>query len=214
MDATLAPVAAPIAELLRIERGAPAAIARVWAEVIHDAFDGSLTCWPTLPRDRGRAVETIAGSIVASDVFIALDASHHVLGVAFAGTRLLHFDDGGMQRAYGAAGARWRLSLLGYLGMRTARSGTVALEGFAVVAHARGRGIGTTLLGQLVADARARGAKGVELTVGDSNPARRLYERFGFRAIAATGVALFGRRLGFSRLLKMRLDLGPVLPED
>ncbi len=132
MAATLAPPAAPIAELLRIERGAPAPITRVWGEVIHDAFDGSLTCWPTLPRDRGRAVEAISHSVATTTVYIALDGAHQVLGVAFAGERLLHFENGGLQQAYGELGARWRLSVLGYLGMRRARSGVVALEGFAV----------------------------------------------------------------------------------
>lgn len=214
MDATTATASAPVAEVLRIGRGAPAAIARVWAEVVFDAFDGSLTCWPTLPRDRGRAVETIAHSIATTTAFVVLDESHRVLGVAFVGSKLLHFDDGGLQVTYGEIGAHWRLSLLGFLGMRRARPGTVALEGFAVVPAMRGRGIGTMLLRHVIADARDHGAAAVELTVGDSNPARRLYERLGFHTTAVTGAALFRRRLGFSRLIKLRLDLGPTLPGD
>ena len=43
----------------------------------------------------------------------------------------------------------------------------------------RGRGIGTVLLHRLLTEA-AREADAVSLSVSESNPARRLYERFGF----------------------------------
>jgi ribosomal protein S18 acetylase RimI-like enzyme len=50
----------------------------------------------------------------------------------------------------------------------------------AVVAQARGRGVGSTLLGGLLARARADGYEALSLSVEPDNPARRLYERHDF----------------------------------
>ena len=47
----------------------------------------------------------------------------------------------------------------------------------------RGRGIGTALLGALAERARGRGFERLSLSVEPSNPARRLYERAGYREI-------------------------------
>jgi ribosomal protein S18 acetylase RimI-like enzyme len=47
---------------------------------------------------------------------------------------------------------------------------------------ARGKGIGEMLLRALIAEAAARGL-GLGLSVRHTNPARRLYERLGFRAV-------------------------------
>lgn len=46
----------------------------------------------------------------------------------------------------------------------------------------RGHGIGTLLVQMIQQGARRAGARGVELTVDFQNPARKLYERLGFRA--------------------------------
>lgn len=51
----------------------------------------------------------------------------------------------------------------------------------------RGRGLGSRLLTDLIAQARSRGLPGLSLSVEDGNPARVLYERFGFTP-AGTGV--------------------------
>jgi GNAT superfamily N-acetyltransferase len=50
----------------------------------------------------------------------------------------------------------------------------------AVLAGARGMGVGTQLLGQLVAQARQDGYRGLALSVDPRNRAVRLYERSGF----------------------------------
>ena len=52
----------------------------------------------------------------------------------------------------------------------------------ALVPGHRGRGIGTALLRRLLAEA-ARESRAVSLSVSASNPALRLYERFGFDAV-------------------------------
>jgi ribosomal protein S18 acetylase RimI-like enzyme len=50
-----------------------------------------------------------------------------------------------------------------------------------VVPEARGRGIGSALLDALLALAREQGFRALSLAVDRQNPARRLYERKGFR---------------------------------
>ena len=50
-----------------------------------------------------------------------------------------------------------------------------------VVPEERGRGVGTALLDALAATAREHGHRALSLSVDRANPARRLYERHGFR---------------------------------
>src|ERR671911_1655658 len=50
-----------------------------------------------------------------------------------------------------------------------------------VAAEARGRGVGSALLDALLTVAREQGFQAVSLSVDRRNPARRLYERKGFR---------------------------------
>jgi ribosomal protein S18 acetylase RimI-like enzyme len=52
----------------------------------------------------------------------------------------------------------------------------------------QGRGIGEAVLGALLADA-ARERVPVSLSVLHGNPARRLYERLGFRVVSETGTS-------------------------
>ena len=51
----------------------------------------------------------------------------------------------------------------------------------------RGKGLGTAVLDSVVAEARRRGLPGISLSVEDGNPARRLYERAGFRVVGRNG---------------------------
>jgi len=53
----------------------------------------------------------------------------------------------------------------------------------ALLPEARGQGIGTALMERLIADAR-KVHPGVSLSVSRQNPARRLYERFGFETVS------------------------------
>lgn len=54
----------------------------------------------------------------------------------------------------------------------------------------RGRGIGTALLGEVIEEAEREG-KRVSIHVEFNNPARRLYERLGFREAEYRGVYLY-----------------------
>jgi ribosomal protein S18 acetylase RimI-like enzyme len=51
----------------------------------------------------------------------------------------------------------------------------------------RGRGLGTELLTRLAEAARARGFERLSLSVAVDNPARRLYERLGYRTVSVDG---------------------------
>lgn len=51
----------------------------------------------------------------------------------------------------------------------------------------RGQGIGTTLLSELLNQARSRGIGGISLSVEDGNRARHIYERAGFHVLGRNG---------------------------
>jgi ribosomal protein S18 acetylase RimI-like enzyme len=57
----------------------------------------------------------------------------------------------------------------------------------------RGRGIGTALLAELIAEADASGRK-LSIHVEMNNPARALYDRFGFRPAGEHGVYILMER--------------------
>jgi len=63
----------------------------------------------------------------------------------------------------------------------------IRIVDIALLPEQRGAGIGTALLGELLAEGDREG-KPVSLHVEHFNPALRLYERLGFRRIADTGV--------------------------
>lgn len=62
--------------------------------------------------------------------------------------------------------------------------------GIGVVATHRGRGIGSQMLKALIVSARLQGHAAMSLSVDPDNPARRLYERCGFRVVGAVGGSL------------------------
>lgn len=56
-----------------------------------------------------------------------------------------------------------------------------------VQAHARASGVGTLLLDALISAARDGSIQHLSLSVDGANPARRLYQRVGFRELAILG---------------------------
>lgn len=81
------------------------------------------------------------------------------------------------------AGAAWFRLLpgndrgYGYVADDIPELGLATLPGF------RNRGIGTSLLTQLIAQAQQDGYRGISLSVNPRNPAVRLYERMGFQYV-------------------------------
>ena len=66
--------------------------------------------------------------------------------------------------------------------------------------HARGQGVGEKLMRALIGEAARRGL-GLCLSVRSDNPARRLYERLGFRDIPGSAVTTRagGMSIGMAR---------------
>ena len=74
-------------------------------------------------------------------------------------------------------------TIVGYAGL-CAAGDQADVQTIAVRAGSQGNGIGTTLLGDLLATARARGGREVYLDVRvDNDRARRLYQRTGFTEV-------------------------------
>lgn len=65
----------------------------------------------------------------------------------------------------------------------------IRIMDIALLPEFRGRGIGTRLLRELLDAGRASG-RSVSIHVERENPARRLYERLGFRAVGEHGIYL------------------------
>jgi ribosomal protein S18 acetylase RimI-like enzyme len=61
--------------------------------------------------------------------------------------------------------------------------------GIAVRGERRASGVGSALLAALLEAARASGARAISLSVDPANPARRLYERHGFRKVGEAGTS-------------------------
>ncbi|SIO21785.1 GNAT family N-acetyltransferase [Vannielia litorea] len=108
-----------------------------------------------------------------------------------------------MARHYGWLGAAWRGPLLD-LFERDLVAGQLLMDGIFVAEGARGRGVGTALIGAIMAEAAARGCGEVRLDVVEGNErARRLYERCGFVARGEVRAGLLAPVLGFRRAVTM-----------
>jgi ribosomal protein S18 acetylase RimI-like enzyme len=82
------------------------------------------------------------------------------------------------------------------------QGGQATLVEISLLPAYRGRGVGSALLSVLAAQADLDG-QSISLHVDPANPARRLYERFGFTAIAAPG--------GYLRMMRRPLARVPGL---
>ena len=82
------------------------------------------------------------------------------------------------------------------------KSKAIIIHDIALIPAARGKGIGSHLLSEIISDADASGLP-VQIFVEQHNPARNLYARLGFRAAELDGIYY----------LMERLPLG-VIPES
>jgi len=198
--------------LSRVVRGVdPSAAARV-AELFHLSF-GEKLAGLVLPADREAGIALLSKSLRLDEVYAALDVRGQVTGVAIVTGRapVVRADREALIEAFGAFGGSWRYAAYRIVCAwpRAYPRKMRGLEGFSVAPECRGKGIGSVMLGRIVRDARAEGARAVELNVGDTNPARHLYERAGFVQLRTIRVGPFATRLGFKRFVFYELPLQP-----
>ena len=165
------------------------------AELYWDAFGPKLG--PILGEVRGPEVLArtfhLDRAIVASHGQTLLGLA----GVQYGGHGLTGIDWTEMRRTYGLLGGTARLAALALLD-RTNAAGELVMDGIVVSPEARGKGVGSRLLAEVLALAAAEGYRTVRLDVVDTNPAaRRLYERLGFVPTETTRVPWLRRWMGF-----------------
>lgn len=197
-------------EPARIVRGVDPSEAVSVAELFYLSF-GEKLAGLVLPKDREAGIALLARSFCLDEVYAALDPAGRVLGVAFVTghQRVLCLKRDALAVAYGRFGGAWRYAAYRALSGRRRKypRDTRGLEGFSVSRECRGKGIGAAMLKRIAGDARREGARAIELNVGDTNPARHLYERAGFRQTRTGGVGPFSKRLGFKRFVYYELEL-------
>jgi ribosomal protein S18 acetylase RimI-like enzyme len=109
----------------------------------------------------------------------------------------------------GWPGAMWAIWSL-RMADRRPRPDELYVDGLAVVADARGQGIGTRLLAEVQQVARTLGKDFVRLDVVDTNPrAQALYERLGYRVTRVQSFGWSRRWLGFGAMISMEQPVGP-----
>lgn len=188
---------------VKLRRGVLEAHRAAAATLYWEAFEGKLG--PMLnPPDRGRAfLEKVIDPVFAVSA-VAPDGT--LLGLSGFKTRRGAFVGGtfGDLRAdYGLLGAVWRAPLLSVL-ERTAAAGQLLMDGICVDASARGQGVGSALIGEILEVARDLGMSEVRLDVIDTNPgAMRLYRRLGFEVTDWHDLGPLGGLFGFRRAATM-----------
>ncbi|MGC5324181.1 GNAT family N-acetyltransferase [Brevibacillus sp. SYSU BS000544] len=96
---------------------------------------------------------------------IATDRANQNLGAVW----IRHFDE--LNRTYG------------YVGEST------PILGIALLPEHRGKGVGTSLLHEIISQSKRNQISSISLSVNPENPARRLYERFGFARVSEEGTS-------------------------
>jgi ribosomal protein S18 acetylase RimI-like enzyme len=110
---------------------------------------------------------------------------------------------------YGLFKGMPRLALLALL-ERTPAAHQLVMDGLAVAAEFRGRGIGSLLLSEACRIATAHHCDQIRLDVIDVNlRARSLYERHGFTAVRTEQTPYLRRLMGFSAVITMHRPITP-----
>lgn len=159
----------------------------------------------------GTLAEPFLASVLNPTHAISAEENGKLLGLAGFKTEDGAFIGGrfrDLARSYGRLSALWRAVLLALL-ERPIEHGVLTMDGIAVAAEARGRGIGTLLLREICREAERRGLSAVRLDVIDTNPrARALYEREGFVSAGTQRLGPLALIFGFSAAETMMRSVG------
>lgn len=173
------------------------------ARLFWQAFGGKLG--PVLAPEH-KALSFLSAVLHPDFAISARDSAGRLLGLAGLKTARGGLVGGGwrdLARVYGWPGAAWRGGALSLL-ERKVRPDTLLMDGIFVAEDARGRGVGSALLGAVKARAAEDGKSSVRLDVIDSNlRARALYERHGFVAGDVTHIGPLHYLFGFRSSTEM-----------
>jgi ribosomal protein S18 acetylase RimI-like enzyme len=195
------------AGVVTVLRSIPAGAERRAAELYWDAFGRKLG--PALgPADK--AMPFLAAHLNADRAVCALLDGQLVglAGYQLGGRGLTGGSAAAVLRAYGHVRGIHRLLLLALFERRPA-PGQLVMDGIAVDARTRGRGVGTLLLEEVAAVAAEQDCREIRLDVIDTNPrARALYERRGFTPVRTEHTPYLRKLLGFGAVTTMRRAVG------
>ncbi len=189
--------------------GFPADARAQAAQLFWAAFGGKLG---RVMRPEARARSFFERALNPDFAISAVDKHGQLLGIAGFETA-----DGAMtggtwsdlKGAYGVVGGLWRAPLLSLL-ERPVEPGVLRMDGICVAPAARGRGVGTALLGAIKIEARRQGLPAIRLDVIDTNPrARALYERQGFVVQGHEDIGSLRHLFGFRHSTRMQFNLLP-----
>ena len=179
------------------------------AMILLEAFTMKVNRMKLFPRSDEQAERVLAQQICPGQAFVALRQGQ-VVGIAGVDDRngnLKLVNWRVLAREFGRLGAAWRGVWLKALRVLEAPGrGELRVTAIAVEGTMRGRGVGGSLLGRVIEHARQEGYRAVVLDVVDTNPARRLYERMGFKAVRTSHLGALTRGAGFSAVTRMRKE--------
>ena len=190
-----------------IVRGLAAEHRHQAAELYYMAFARKLE--PILG-DAERTISLFETGFDAERAISAIDDAGLVgiAGLHHDGRQLAAVPMRSLLRAFGIVRGTIKGLVLGVLFDRTPRKGELVMDGIAVAERARGTGVGTRLLHEVIAYARDHAFGTIRLDVVDTNPrARALYERFGFVAERTEQTPYLKRWLGFGAATTMVADV-------
>lgn len=185
-----------------VRRGVPAGAEDVVAALYWEAFGRKLGA-ALNPPATGRRF--IAAHLHPDRAVVALagDQVVAVAGYQLDGRGLTGGGVADVLDTYGLFRGLPRLALLAVL-ERTPGPDQLVMDGIAVAAGFRGRGIGSLLLGEVFRVAAEHHCRQVRLDVIDVNPrARSLYERHGFTAVRTEQTPYLRRLMGFGAVTTM-----------
>ncbi len=159
-----------------------------------------------------KAIQLVESSIISTSCLSAVENNKllGVLAIQTSNQSFLHPDFQEMKSHYGVLGGIIRAAGLAFLQHRP-KSKELYIEGIAVADFARGKGVGTKLLDELIILARSEGFERITLQVIDTNPrALQLFERHGFIIEKRSKVWPINKIVGwhFSESIFMGRDIG------
>ncbi|MHA2423465.1 MAG: GNAT family N-acetyltransferase [Candidatus Thorarchaeota archaeon] len=163
---------------------------------------------PVFGRDE-RGIACVA-SILQSERLLLAMADNEVLGIAGLMFRDLGYMDSSLRILRKHLGwGIFRAMFNGWLLEHRAKKDELYLDTIAVSEQARGHGIGSKLLQEVIDFGCKEGFSYLKLSVIDTNPwAKSLYERMGFRVEAIQKMPYpWSRTFGFSSAIDMKLEL-------